>query len=194
LRARSAALLTLILWAAVGAGCRYGTGGGMIGEMMGELTLTDAQQVIAGMKLGASELAVIGGVERGNRTYRVGEPIGLTAQVTKDANLAVLRVLPNGTTTLIFPSKEQAEASVSANAVVRLSGGAMEKPGIVLFEFIAAKSADSFLFDKKRAEAGNRAELGATTRALAKEILQSLKPGPGRETAAAHIAVRVEQR
>jgi hypothetical protein len=193
LRARSAALLTLALWAAAGAGCRYGTSGGMIGEMMGgDLTLTDAQQVIADMKLGPSELRVIGGVERSNRTYRVGEPIGLTAQVSKDANVAVLRVLPNGTTTLIFPNKEQAAAQVSANAIVRMSGGAAEKPGIVLFEFIAAKSGDSFLFDKKRAEAGNRAELGATTRALVKEIPQSLKPGPSRETAAAHLAVRVE--
>ena len=82
MRARSAALVALALWAAVGAGCRYGTGGGMIGEMMGgEPTLTDAQQVIADMKLGPSELRVIGGVERGDRTYRVGEPIGLTAQV-----------------------------------------------------------------------------------------------------------------
>ena len=193
MRARSAALLTLALWAAVGAGCRYGTGGGMIGEMMGgEPTLTDAQQVIADMKLGPSELGVIGGVERGNRTYRVAEPIGLTAQVSKDANLAVLRVLPNGATTLIFPNKDHAAAEVKANGIVRLSGGAAEKPGTVLFEFIAAKSGDSFLFDKKRAEAGNRAELGATTRALAKEIIQSLKPGPGRETAAAPLAVRVE--
>jgi len=193
LRARSAALVALALWAAVGAGCRYGTGGGMIREMMGgDLTLTDAQQVIAEMKLGPSELRVIGGVERGDRTYRVGEPIGLTAQVSKDANLAVLRVLPNGTTTLIFPNKEHASAALSANGVVRVAGGAAEKPGTVLFEFIATKSGDSFLFDKKRAEAGNRAELGATTRALVKEILQSLKPGPGRETAAAHLAVRVE--
>lgn len=83
---------------------------------------------------------------------------------------------------------------MKANTVVRLSGGMAEKPGVVLFEFIAAKSGDSFLFDKKRAEAGNRTELGATTRALAKEILQSLKPGTGRETAAAHVAVKVEGR
>lgn len=111
MRARSAALLTLALWAAVGAGCRYGTGGGMIGEMMGgEPMLTDAQQVIADMKLGPSELEVGGALEGGIRTYRVGEPIGLTAQVSKNANLAVLRVLPNGATTLIFPNKEHAAA------------------------------------------------------------------------------------
>src|SRR3954449_10691664 len=105
----------------------------MIGEMMGgDLALTDAQQVIAEMKLGPSELRVIGGVERGNRTYRVGEPIGVTAQGSKDAHLAVLRVLPNGTTTLIFPNKEQTSAELSANAVLRLPGGAAEKPGTVL--------------------------------------------------------------
>jgi hypothetical protein len=31
-----------------------------------------------------------------------------------------------------------------------------------------------------------------TTRALAKEIMLSLKPGPGRDTAGAHLAVRIE--
>jgi Domain of unknown function (DUF4384) len=181
---RPIAVAALALWATAGAGCGGIGGGGF--------ELTDAQQVIANMKLGPSELRVVGGVGRADRTYRIGEPIALTLQVNKDAKAAVLRVLANGTTTLLFPSKEQPAAEVAANAIVRVAGGALDKPGIVLFEFVAAGSGDSFLFDQTRAEEGTHAELGTTTRSLAKEIPQSLKPGPGRDTAAAHLAVRVE--
>ena len=183
MRRREAALAALVLWAASGAGC---------GVVRDSFKLTDAQQVIADMKLGASELRVTGAVDRAERSYRVGEPIALTAEVNNTANVAVLRIMPNGATTLLFPNKEHPSAEVPANTAVKL-GGAIDKPGVVLFAFIAAKSGDSFLFDKKRAEEGTHAELGATTRALAKEILMSLKPGPARETAAANIAVRVEE-
>jgi uncharacterized protein DUF4384 len=190
LKRRGARLAALALWAAAGAGCQTG---GRISEMVGGgLSLTDAQQVVADMKLGPSDLRIIGGVDHADRTYRVGEPIGLTAQLNKDAHLAVLRVLANGATTLLFPNREHPSAETPANTAIGIGGGAVEKPGVVLFEFVAAKSGDSFLFDKKRAEEGTHADLGATTRALAKDILMSLKPGPGRETAAAHIAVRVE--
>ena len=180
---RDATLAALILWAAAGAGC------GVVGD---SFKLTDAQRVIADMKLGASEQRVTGAVDHADRTYRVGEPIALTAEVNNTANVAVLRVMPNGATTLLFPNKEQPSAEVPANTAVKVGGGALDKPGVVLFEFIAAKSGDSFLFDKKRAEEGTHAELGATTRALSKEILMSLKPGPARDTAAANIAVHVE--
>ena len=154
--------------------------------------LTDAQQVVADMKLGPSELRIIGAVDHADRTYRAGETIALTAEVNNNANVAVLRVMPNGATTLLFPNKEHPSAEVPANTSVKIGGGAIDKPGTVLFEFVAAKSGDSFLLDKKRAEAGTHAELGATTRALAKDILMSLKPGPTRDTAGAHIIVRVE--
>jgi hypothetical protein len=181
-RPRSA-LAAAALWAIAGAGCT------LVGD---SLELTDAQQVIADMKLGPSELRVVGGVDHANRSYRVGEPISLTLQVNKDAKAAVLRVLSNGTTTLLFPSKEHPAAEVAANTVVSVPGISADAPGIVLFEFIASGSSDSFLFDKKRAEQGTHAELGATTRAIAKEIVMSVKPGPGRDAASAHLAVRIE--
>jgi hypothetical protein len=183
LRARAGAFAALLFGAAAGTGC------GVVGD---SFELTDAQQVIADMKLGPSELRIVRGVDHADHSYKVGESIGLTAELNKDANIAVLRVLPNGATTLLFPNKGHTSAEVPASTVIKLSGGAVDKPGTVLFEFIAAKSADSFLFDKKRAEEGTHAELGATTRALAKDILMSLKPGPGRETAAANIVVRVD--
>jgi len=183
LRAPAGALAGLAIWAVAGAGC------GVVGD---SFRLSDAQQVVADMKLGPSELRIIGAVDHADRTYRVGEPIGLSAELNNTANLAVLRVLPNGATTLLFPSNEHPSAEVPANTAVKIGGGAIEKPGTVLFKLIGAKSGDSFLFDKKRAEEGTHAELGETTRALSKEILMSLKPGPARETAAAHIVVRVE--
>ncbi|HEX6441330.1 MAG TPA: DUF4384 domain-containing protein [Stellaceae bacterium] len=183
MRRQKAALAALILWAAAGMGC---------GVVRDSFELTDAQQVVADMKLGPSELRIIGAVDHADRSYRVGETIALTAEVNNTANVAVLRVMPNGATTLLFPNKEHPSAEVPANTSVKIGGGAVDKPGTVLFEFIAAKSGDSFLFDKKRAEEGTHAELGATTRALAKDIMMSLKPGSARETAAARILVRVE--
>src|SRR5436309_8022161 len=93
---RRAGLVALALCAATGAGC------GVVGS---SVELSDAQQVIADMKLGPSELRVVGGVDHADRSYRVGEPIALSLQVNQDANAAVLRVLPNGATTLIFPNK-----------------------------------------------------------------------------------------
>ena len=179
---RGIASLALALLAAVGVGC------GVVGD---SFELTDAQKVIADMKLGGSEVRVVGAVDRADSIYRVGQPIALTLQVDKNANAAVLRVLSNGTTTLLFPNKEHPSAEVAADTAVPVTAIA-DSPGTVLFEFIAASRADSFLFDRKRAETGTRAELGATTRAIAREIMTSLKPGPGRETAAAHVAVRVE--
>lgn len=180
---RRPALAAAALWAIAGAGCT------LVGD---SVVLTDAQQVIADMKLGPSELKIFGTVDHLDRAYRAGEPIALTLQVNKDAKAAVLRVLANGTTTLLFPSKEHPAAKAAANTVVAVPGVTADTPGTVLFEFVAAGSGDSFLFDKNRAEEGAHAQLGATTRALAKEIMMSLKPGPGRETAAAHLAVRVE--
>ena len=183
MRARAGAFAALLFGAAAGSGC---------GVVRDSFELTDAQQVIADMKLGPSELRIAGAADHADRTYRIGEPIGLTAEVNNAANVAVLRVLPNGATTVLFPNKEHPSAEVPANTAVKVSGGGIDKSGTVLFELLAAKSGDSFLFDKKRAEEGTHAELGATTRALAKEILMSLKPGPGRDTAAAHLVVRVE--
>lgn len=178
-----AGVFVLALWAAASACC---------GAVGGDLELTDAQQVIAGMKLGPSDLKALGSVDHADRRYRVGEPIGLTLQVNKNAYAAVLRVLPNGTTTIVFPNKDHPSAEVSANTPIKPSAVTADTPGTVLFEFIVAESGDSFLFDRKRAEAGTHAELGVTTRSIAKTVTMSLKPGAGRDTGAAHLAVRVE--
>ena len=183
----------LALLAAAGAACS------VIGD--GE-TLTDAQQVIASMKIGSSdppgaELTIAGAVDHADRSYRVGEPIALSVEVNKAAYVAVLRVMPNGATTLVFPNSRQATARVPAGAPLHIPEPgaplkiAADKPGVVLFEFVASTRGGSWLFNRKPQGSAEFAELGATTRALAKDIVASLKVGHGSETAASHLALRV---
>jgi hypothetical protein len=186
-------LLLVALWVAGATACS------VIGA---QETLTDAQQVIADMKIGASDpkgadLGIVGVVDHADRRYRVGEPIILSVQVNKAADVAVLRVMPNGETTLIFPDRRQATARVPAGALLRIpEPGAplaitADRPGVVLFEFIASTRGNSWLFNRKPQGPADFAELGTTTRALAKDIVLSLKVGHGSDTAASHLAIRV---
>jgi hypothetical protein len=187
-------LLLVALWAVAATACSA------IGA---QETLTDAQQVIADMKIGASEpkgadLGIVGVVDHADRRYRVGEPIILSVQVNKAADVAVLRVMPNGETTLIFPNRRQPSARVSAGTPLRIppEAGAplaitADRPGIVLFEFIASMRGDSWLFNRKLQASADFIELGTTTRALAKDIVLSLKVGHGSDTAASHLVIRV---
>ena len=180
-----AARAAFALWAAAGAACA------VIGD--GE-ALTDAQQVVADMKIGPSDLKIVGAVDHADRRYRVGEPIALSVEVNKPASVAVLRVMPNGATVLIFPNRWHPKAQLSANAPLRLPDPltvAGEAPGVALFEFIASTRGDSWLFSRKPQEAADFAELGTTTRALAKDIVLSLQAGHGGDTAAAHLSLRV---
>jgi hypothetical protein len=210
---RGRLLLALALWAAAGAACS------VIGDSE---TLTDAQQVIAAMKINRSDLnaaplkgadvkaadpkgadlpgddlTIAGAVDHADRGYRVGEPIALTVEVNKAAYVAVLRVMPNGATTLVFPNSRQATARVPAGTPLHIPEPgaplkiAADKSGVVLFEFVASTRSGSWLFDRKPKEPAEFAELGATTRALAKDIVLSLKVGHGSDTAASHLALRV---
>jgi hypothetical protein len=170
-----------------GAACNA-TGGG---------TSSDAQDVVAAMKLGPSDLSVVGAVDRADDGYRTGEPVVLTVEVNKPAYVAVLRVLPNGATTLVFPNRAHPQAQVAANSPLRIpDAGSATKitaatSGTVLFEFIAATRGGSWLFTREPEGSADFAELGVTTRALAKDIVTSLQPSPGSATAAAHIKIRV---
>jgi uncharacterized protein DUF4384 len=187
------ARIALALGAAACAAC------GVIGDSE---RLTDAQQVIADMKIGLSDrqgtgLTIAGAVDHADRRYRVGEPIALSVQVNQAAYVAVLRVMPNGATTLIFPNGRHASARIAANAPLRLPEPgapvviAAESPGVALFEFVAARRGDSWLFNRKPAAGADFVELGTTSRALAKDILLSLRAGHGADTAASHLALKV---
>jgi hypothetical protein len=196
--ARGAFALGVAVWAAAGTAC------GVIGD---KETLTDAQQVIAAMKIGVSDqpgadqpgagLKIVGAADHADRGYRVGEPITLSVEVNKAAYVAVLRVMPNGATTLVFPNRRQATARVPADAPLHIpEPGApfkitVDKPGVVLFELIASNRGDSWLFNRTPHEPADFAELGTTTRALARDIVLSLKVGRGSDTAAAQLALRV---
>lgn len=184
-RAVGALAAGVMVWALAGAACSAIGGGD---------TLSDAQQVIAELHLGPSELNVVGGVAD---RYRAGSPIVLSVEVNQPAHVAVLRVLRSGATAVIFPNREHPSAQVAANSPLRIPDPgsslpiAPDEPGVVLFEFIAAQRSDSWLFHRTPVGSGELAELGTTTRALANDVVTSLKPGPGSATAAAHLTVRV---
>jgi uncharacterized protein DUF4384 len=181
----------LTLWAVAVAGC------GVIDSER----LTDAQRVIADIKIGPAvqrgeDLQVVATAEHADRRYRVGEPIVLSVHVNQPAYVAVLRVLPSGVTTLIFPNRRHPNAQLAANTPLRLPEPgdphtiAVDKPGVALFEFVAATGGNAWLFNRKPQEGADFAELGTTTRAIARDIVLSL--GPGRATAAAsHLVLRV---
>jgi hypothetical protein len=105
--------------------------------------------------------------------------------------------MPNGATTLVFPNRRQATSRVPADSLLRIpEPGAplkitADKPGVVLLEFVASNRGDSWLFNRKPEEPADFAELGATTRALAKDIVLSVRAGQGSGTAASHLALRV---
>jgi uncharacterized protein DUF4384 len=183
----------LALWAGAGAAC------GVTGD---KDALTDAQQVIAAMKIGEADpqgagLKIVGAVDHADRSYRVGEPIILSVQVNRAAYVAVLRVMPNGATTLVFPNRRQPTARVPADSPLRIPEPrdplkiTADKPGVVLLEFVASNRGDSWLFKRRPQEPGGFAELGTTTRALAKDIALSVRAGHGADRAASHLALRV---
>jgi hypothetical protein len=137
----------------------------------------------------------VGAVDHADRPYNVGEPIVLSVEVNQAAFVAVLQVMPSGATRLIFPNRRHGGAQLAANSPLSLPEAgdpaviAAENPGVVLFEFIASTRGGSWLFNRKPQEAADFAELGTTTRALAKDIVLSL--GGGHGTAASHLALRV---
>lgn len=192
-----AARVLLAFWAAAGAAC------GVIGASE---ALTDAQQVIADIKIAPAdvkgaeqrpgELTISAAADHADRAYRVGEPIALSVQVNQAAYVAVLRVMPNGATTLLFPNRRQPSAEVPADVPLRLPepGGpaitAADKPGAELFEFIASTRGNSWLFHRKPQPSADFAEFGTTTREVARDIFRSLRGAPG-SSAAAHLVLRV---
>ncbi|HEX3862608.1 MAG TPA: DUF4384 domain-containing protein [Stellaceae bacterium] len=152
--------------------------------------LSDAQQVIADMKLGPSDLRIIGAVDHADRRYRVGERIMLSADVNKNASVAVLRVRSNGDTTIIFPNSTHSQAAIAAGSPLSVTTTA-DKPGNLVFEFVASTRADAWLFSRKPAGTAEFAELGATTRSIAKEILGGVRPGPGASNSTASVIVKI---
>jgi hypothetical protein len=165
-------------------------------DMFRQDELTDAQQIIADAKLGAGDLAIEGSVDRPDTTYGPGQPITLSVKTNKDAYVAILRVLPSGDTALVFPNRAHRDAGLKANTVLMVPAQgeavkiAVDKPGTVLFKFIASTSGNSWVFKRAPDDGSDFANLGVTTRNIAKDLTSTLKPGSG-AAAASQVTVRI---
>jgi hypothetical protein len=183
--------LLFAIAAAVVASAGEGNGG-LFGR-----TLTDAQEAIATTQINHGELTIAGSVDREDTTYDPGQPITLSVKVNKNAHVAILRVLPNGDTTIVFPNKAHPKSDLAANAVLTVPGPgdavkiAAGKPGIVLFEFVASTEGDAWVFTRAPDKDSDFADLGVTTRAIAKNLTGGLKVGKGPETAAIYVTVKI---
>jgi hypothetical protein len=221
--------------AAVATGCDFAARTGIVRDDM--LVLTDAQKAIANTKINHGDMTIQASVDRADTTYAAGQPIVLTVSTSKAAHVAILRVLPSGETTLLFPVRTKADADkvdakanktdakkadtadakkaepadakkadtansktdIAANQVLTLPGPhdgftiSVDKPGVVLFEFIASTAGDSWLFKRGPDADSDFANLGVTSRAIAKDIVDSLKADKGdTNTAATYVTVRVK--
>src|SRR5262249_5600014 len=86
--------------AATLVGCAVAARTGMIRQDV----LTDAQLAFTQMEINRGDMTIVGTVDRDDTTYASGQPITLSATLSKDGFVAILRVLPNGATTLLFPN------------------------------------------------------------------------------------------
>jgi hypothetical protein len=193
---RGRRLLLVIAVAAAAAGCDVAHKT----DLMRKDTLTDAQQVIADARLNGGDLSIQGSVDRPDTTYDPGQPITLTVKTSKDASVAILRVLPSGDAAIVFPNRAHRDAKVAVNTIltipapgeqVKITG---DKPGIVLFEFIASTAGTSWLFKRAPDDGSDFADLGTTTRDIAKDLVSTLKVGGAAPTAAMYLTVRISGR
>ena len=135
--------------AAVATGGSDESRGGLFGR-----TLTDAQQVIADTQINHGDLTIAGSTDRADTTYDPGQSISLSVKVNKPAHVAILRILANGDTAIVFPNRAHPKSDIAANQVLTVPGPgettkiAVDKPGIVLFEFVASTASDSWLFTR----------------------------------------------
>jgi uncharacterized protein DUF4384 len=189
-------LAVAVVLAALAGGCDFAARTGIMRDDMA--VLTDAQNAIANTKINHGDMTIQAAADRADRSYDVGQPIVLSVSASKDAHVAILRVLPNGSTTLLFPDKAHPKADIAANQVLTVPGPrdgftiAADKPGVVLFEFVASTAGDSWLFKRAPDKDSDFADLGVTSRAIAKDIVDSLKVGKaGADTAATYMTVRV---
>ena len=161
--------------------------------------LTDAQQVVADARLDHGDMTIVGSVDRADTTYDPGQSITLSVKTSKKAYVAILRVTASGDTTIVFPNRARRNAAVPANTVLTVPAPddavkiTADKPGIVLFEFIASNAGDAWPFTRAPDDGSDFVDLGGTTRALVKDLLNGLKIG-AHDTAASNATVRITGR
>ncbi len=203
-------LLLAVAIAAAATGCHVtgemasslGRGSVIAAEGVGIIrkdVLSDAQQAIADTKINAGEMTIAAHADRADTTYDLDQPIALSVKVSKNAHVAILSVLPSGTTILLFPNRKHPKADVAADTVLTVPGPddpvsiKASPSGVLLFEFIASTAGDSWLYHRAPDKDSDFAAIGATTRSIAKYIVESLKVNKGPETAATYLTVRVSK-
>jgi hypothetical protein len=135
--------------------------------------------------------------DRPDTTYAPGQPITLSVKTDKDTYVAILRVLPGGSTTLVFPNRAHRDAGVKANAALTVPASgenvkiAVEKPGTVLFVVVASTNGTSWLFKRAPDDGSDFADLGSTSRNVAKDVGSAIKAGGGTASAVSRLTVRI---
>ena len=169
-------------------------------ELLRKDVLTDAQQVIADTKFNQGVMTIDGSVDRADTTYNPGQPIVFSVKTSKNAYVAILRVRADGDTTMVFPNRGRRNAAVAANAVltvpapsdaVKIVAG---DPGIELIEFIASTSNDAWPFTRAPDNGSNFADLGISTRNIAKDLQGALRAGTAHDIAARYLTIRITGR
>lgn len=169
-------------------------------DLLRKDVLTAAQQVIADMKIERGDLTIAGSVDHADTTYDPGQPITLRVQTSKDAYVAILRVAANGDTAIVFPNRQRRNAAVAANTVLTVPAPddpvkiAADKPGIVLFEFVASTSGDAWPFTRSPDSGSDFAALGVTTHNIASNLQAALRAKSAHDTAATQLTVRITGR
>jgi hypothetical protein len=189
-------LLPALAVAAAAAGCAtaYRT------DLLRKDVRTDAQNAIADSKFDHGDLTIKLSSDREDTTYDPGQPITLSVTTNKDAYVAILRVLANGDTTIIFPNRAHRDAAIKANTALSVPGPGdttkitADKPGIVMFEAIASASGSSWLFKRAPDDGSDFADLGVSSRNIAKDLVSTLKVGGPADTAGVHLTVRITGR
>jgi hypothetical protein len=162
--------------------------------------LSDAQQVIANTAINHGEMTIVGAADRRDTTYDPGQPITLSVRTSTKASVAILRVTASGDTTIVFPNRGRRNAAVPANTVLTVPAPddavkiTADKPGVILFEFIASTTGDAWPFTRPPDDGSDFADLGGSTRNIAKDLLDGLKIGAGHDTAAIYLTVRIAGR
>ena len=197
MRVRHALLVVIVAALAAGTG---GCGVAPKTDLLRSDVLTDAQQVIADAKFNHGDMTIEASVDRADTTYNPGQPIVFSVKTSKNAYLAILRVRADGGTTIVFPNRGRRNAAISANSVLTVpapgdavtivAGG----PGIELIEFIASASKDAWPFTRAPDNGSDFADLGISTRNIAKDLLGALRAGAPHDIAARYLTIRVTGR
>ena len=92
-------------------------------QASGDPHLSPFQQSVVDVAASAGDALVIATLDRADPVYAVGEVVGLTVTLGRAGYLTVLNVVPDGSTTVLFPKASDADGYVPANTALAIPGG-----------------------------------------------------------------------